>query len=397
MFDRTLEFRAIVASRRAQHQQPPVAPPPTTIKAAPSGFAAQASAIGGEIHATAGKLSKLTQLAQSKSLFEDPTIEINELTHIIKQDITALNAKLAELQKAAAAARADAAASKQRVAHSASVVETLKTKLYDATREFQDVLQTRSHNIQLLQGRRELLSASAAVGESSGGGGDGGGGSSTPGSGAFGGGGSFGGGGAAAGGGNVTPQPNQPLLRSRFAPPAAIFELAPPPAESSGDGSGGGKYKKDDDFGGGGSFGGSGGACEGAAWATPGSKPAGMSHGGGGEVIIDMDAAMGSAQMQTQQMMPSNYLDTRAQAVDSVHSTLNELGGIFQNLAAMVASQENALQRIDENLDTSLTNFREGHAQLQRYWRGMSSNQGLIMRIFAVLMFFVIVWGTFFA
>ena len=54
-------------------------------------------------------------------------------------------------------------------------------------------------------------------------------------------------------------------------------------------------------------------------------------------------------------------------------------------------------QRVDENLDDSLTNVREGYSQLQRYWRNLSSSRGLMMRVFAVLLFFIVVWGTLFA
>ena len=54
-------------------------------------------------------------------------------------------------------------------------------------------------------------------------------------------------------------------------------------------------------------------------------------------------------------------------------------------------------QRVDENLNESIDNVREGYSQLQRYWRNMSSNSGLMMRVFAIVMFFIVVWGTLFA
>ena len=54
---------------------------------------------------------------------------------------------------------------------------------------------------------------------------------------------------------------------------------------------------------------------------------------------------------------------TRAQAVNAVNSTIAELGGIFQQLAEVVSAQGAMLQRVDENLDDSLINVREGHAR----------------------------------
>ena len=103
-----------------------------------SEFSAAASSIGASIHATASKLGKLTQLAQSKSLFEDPTIEINELTDIIKQDLTALSAGVNELHTMAA--QASRGSARQRAEHSMSAVESLKLRLADMIKEFMKVL-----------------------------------------------------------------------------------------------------------------------------------------------------------------------------------------------------------------------------------------------------------------
>lgn len=394
--DRTLEFRKIVAARKGQ-RQPTAAVPPPPQPSKRSEFAALASAIGSDTYAAVAKLAKLTQLAQSKSLFEDPTVEINELTHIIKQDITALNARLSDLQSAMASAAA-AGGAKQRATHSTSVVDSLKTKLYDATREFQDVLHTRSNNIQLLQTRREQFSGV------DGGGGSSSGGSNSSGTVGGGGGGSSSLAGSAAAGGSFG-APDKPggfgTPRNRFAPPAPIFELLPPPPPSAASSGGGGVFgggghgaaaaahKKDDDNHG-----------PPITWASPASKPAGMSHTSGGEVVIDM-GSLGEASRQMQQaeqlQMNTSYLDSRAQAVNAVQSTIVELGGIFQQLAEVVAAQGQMLQRVDENIDDSLVNVREGHAQIQRYWRSMSTNRGLMMKVFAILFFFIVVWGTLFA
>ncbi|KAK9274383.1 hypothetical protein L1049_019197 [Liquidambar formosana] len=56
-----------------------------------SEFNKRASKIGFGIHQTSQKLAKLAKLAKRTSVFDDPTTEIQELTAVIKQDITALN------------------------------------------------------------------------------------------------------------------------------------------------------------------------------------------------------------------------------------------------------------------------------------------------------------------
>ena len=391
--DRTKEFSSIIAShhsRRQQQQRTGSGPPKVPVKR--SEFAAAASLIGADIHATASKLTKLTQLAQSKSLFEDPTVEINELTFILKQDITSLNSKLASLQGAMAQARATG--TKQRATHSNSIVDSLKTRLLDATKEFQDVLHTRSHNIQVLQSRREQFSTPRGSGSK--------GATSCEGAESSCGCGSLGG---------------SSHMRSRFKPPAPIFELAAPPvSKASGDGdsrrcdglvSAGGQsgsgssfcssssacvdHKKSDD-----SHGADDHGCAGAAWANPAARPIGLPPSNG-DVVIDVGMLGGSQQQMEMAPALGTYYDSRAQAVESVQSTIVELGGIFQQLAVMVEEQGTLLQRLDDNVDTSLADVRAGHAQLVRYLNNMSSNRPLLIKVFAILFFFVVIWGTLFA
>ena len=55
------------------------------------------------------------------------------------------------------------------------------------------------------------------------------------------------------------------------------------------------------------------------------------------------------------------------------------------------------LQRVDENVEDSLLNVQEGYGQLSTALSNMRSNRGLMMRVFAVLFFFIVLWGTFFA
>jgi len=66
---------------------------------AKSEFSKRASRIGLGIHATSTKLAKLAQLAKRTSMFDDPAQEIAELTTVIKQDISALNGAITDLQE----------------------------------------------------------------------------------------------------------------------------------------------------------------------------------------------------------------------------------------------------------------------------------------------------------
>lgn len=63
-----------------------------------SEFMALARHVGRNIASTYAKLEKMTILAKRKSLFDDRGSEIQELTYIIKGDLSSLNQQIAKLQ-----------------------------------------------------------------------------------------------------------------------------------------------------------------------------------------------------------------------------------------------------------------------------------------------------------
>ena len=63
-----------------------------------SEFAKRAARIGQAIHSTSNKLARLAQLAKRTSMFDDPAQEIQDLTMVVKQDITGLNRAIEDLQ-----------------------------------------------------------------------------------------------------------------------------------------------------------------------------------------------------------------------------------------------------------------------------------------------------------
>ena len=83
-------------------------------------------------------------VAKKSSMFNDPIVEIQELTAVIKNDITALNSALSDLQTIQNMEIADGMYSEDRVGHSNAVCDDLKSKLMGATKQLQDVLTTRT-------------------------------------------------------------------------------------------------------------------------------------------------------------------------------------------------------------------------------------------------------------
>lgn len=307
--DRTQEFKAIV--ERLQKEQGVLlgssvptgngSVPSSSSLATHSEFAKRASKIGMGIHSTSQKLQKLAQLAKKTSIFDDPAEEINEISTVIKQDIQALNQGISDLQTFSGGG-----SNKQSSDHSHTVIDNLRTRLKDATKEFKDVLTLRTDNLKVHQERKSLFSSA--------------------------------------------PEAKSPL----FGTPGASFlpENAKRPF-------------------------------------------AAQIHGG-----LQLPESETVPLLQSQQVMipaQDQYLNSRADALHQVESTIVELGSIFQQLAHMVHEQGEMAARIDENVDETLTNVEAGQEQLLKYLNTISSNRWLIMKVFFVLMMFLTFFIVFIA
>ncbi|XP_027489345.1 syntaxin-5, partial [Corapipo altera] len=107
-----------------------------------SEFSLMAKRIGKDLSNTFAKLEKLTILAKRKSLFDDKAVEIEELTYIIRQDITSLNKQIAQLQELL---RARGGPGGRHVhSHSNTVVVSLQSKLASMSNDFKSVLEVRT-------------------------------------------------------------------------------------------------------------------------------------------------------------------------------------------------------------------------------------------------------------
>lgn len=83
-------------------------------------------------------------MAKRSSVFDDPTREIQELTVVIKQEISGLNGALLDLQAVRNSHNDESSISTDTTTHSATVVDDLKNRLMDTTKEFKDVLTLRT-------------------------------------------------------------------------------------------------------------------------------------------------------------------------------------------------------------------------------------------------------------
>ena len=94
--NRTDDFRRKMTSGGVEEMTQLI---PSKTKKTSSVFLQTAQQVSKQIHSTGMKLKKLSSLAKKKSLFDDPTVEINELTFVIKKEIKVLQSTLEDLDK----------------------------------------------------------------------------------------------------------------------------------------------------------------------------------------------------------------------------------------------------------------------------------------------------------
>ncbi|KAL4873546.1 hypothetical protein BDV12DRAFT_160250 [Aspergillus spectabilis] len=88
----------------------------------------------------------------------------------------------------------------------------------------------------------------------------------------------------------------------------------------------------------------------------------------------------------------NTYIQARGEAIDAIERTINELGGIFGQLAQMVSEQSEMIQRIDANTEDVVDNVQGAQRELMKYWTRVSGNRWLIAKMFGVLMIFFLLW-----
>ncbi|KAK9073794.1 hypothetical protein SSX86_006388 [Deinandra increscens subsp. villosa] len=286
-----------------------------------SEFNKRASKIGYGIHHTSQKLAKLAKLAKRTSVFDDPTKEIQELTAVIKQDITALNSAVVDLQLVCNSQNESENVSSDTSTHSTTVVDNLKNRLMSTTKEFKDVLTMRTENLKVHENRRQIFSATTSKE-------------------------------------TANPFVRQRPLANKSTPSSSN---SPPP------------------------------------WASDSSSSSPLFQRKNADA--ESQPLIQQQNQQQQQMVPlqDSYMQSRAEALHNVESTIHELGSIFTQLATMVSQQGELAIRIDENMEDTLANVEGAQGQLMRYLNSISSNRWLMIKIFFVLIAFLMIFLFFVA
>lgn len=90
-----------------------------------------------------------------------------------------------------------------------------------------------------------------------------------------------------------------------------------------------------------------------------------------------------------------DYLTTRATAVGSIESTIHEIGSMYSRVVSLVNQQEEVVMRIDSQLDDTEINMERGRRELLTYFDRISGNSMLIVKVFAILILFLMIFLIF--
>jgi len=129
------------------------------------------------------------------------------------------------------------------------------------------------------------------------------------------------------------------------------------------------------------------------------SKGKGRAPQNGDVLALDLDSAeegLGGSQHGAFQQMQlveqqDTYIQSRSTAIESIETTIAELGQIFTQLATMVAEQRETVQRIDADTLDIASNVSGAQRELLKYYASISSNRWLLLKVFGVLIIFFLV------
>ncbi|BBH02853.1 syntaxin of plants 32 [Prunus dulcis] len=271
--DRTQEFQSVAERLKKSFSSGPGSGQNGLSSGSKSKFEEQRSvvAVQSEFNKRASK-----SVAKRTSVFDDPTREIQELTAVIKQDITALNSAVVDLQLLSNSRNDSGNISSDTTSHSTTVVDDLKNRLMSTTKEFKEVLTMRTENMKVHENRRQLFSASASKDAAN------------------------------------------PFVRQRplAARSAASSSSASPPPWANGSPS--------------------------SSQLFPSKREA---DGWESQPLLQQQQ-----QQQQQEMVPlqDSYMQSRAEALQNVESTIHELSNIFNQLATLVSQQGEIAIRTSE-------------------------------------------------
>lgn len=116
----------------------------------------------------------------------------------------------------------------------------------------------------------------------------------------------------------------------------------------------------------------------------------------GRDAIINMNT---DEALQKQQLLAidesDNYYASRSETMQNIEQTIVELGDIFTQLATIINQQGESVDLINRNVDEANVHIEAAHGELLKYFRSVTSNRWLMIKVFAILIVFFLIFIIF--
>mmetsp|Transcript_1941 Transcript_1941/g.4469 ORF Transcript_1941/g.4469 Transcript_1941/m.4469 type:complete len:297 (-) Transcript_1941:160-1050(-) len=119
----------------------------------------------------------------------------------------------------------------------------------------------------------------------------------------------------------------------------------------------------------------------------------GSSSSGGTEMT-----AMGGENvglMRGGKQIDPGYADSRAEAMQTVQRAIADVGQMFKRMRDLINEQEYAVMRIDQDVTDTQDNLDQAEKSLLQYLDSISSNRMLIIKVFAIIIGFIVFFIVF--
>lgn len=84
--------------------------------------------------------------------------------------------------------------------------------------------------------------------------------------------------------------------------------------------------------------------------------------------------------------------DVNSRNAQQVESTIYQMGELFSQMAGLVLEQSQTIARIEDDVEIGLTNTAEAHESMTALYATTKGNRGMIVKIFALLVFFILLF-----
>ncbi len=97
-----------------------------------------------------------------------------------------------------------------------------------------------------------------------------------------------------------------------------------------------------------------------------------------------------AVQEQIQQRRNERDTKSRLENANQVEAAISELGQMFGKMASLVSQQQEIVEKIEDDVESSLIQVEAGTEEIQKVFNIVQGNRGLILKIFALLIFFIL-------